>query len=101
MSEKQSQSEKPKEWAPSVPNGMVPVKSITFRTGLMVDIAGGKSTASGLRASEPSDQQFWRIYFDPRLRHHRVEHYMPGKGERPPTTIRYIPEGWCTWEAAS
>lgn len=87
--------------APAEKGVLIPVASITFRTGTMVDLPGpNKATAGGLRATSPGDQQYWRIYYDPRLRHHRVEYYAPGKGERKPV-VRYIPEGWCSWEPAS
>jgi pyruvate/2-oxoacid:ferredoxin oxidoreductase beta subunit len=80
---------------------LIPVKSITFRTHLLVDLHGrNKATASGLKATEPSDQEYWRIWYDPRLRHHRVEYYKPGKGDRKPE-VRYIPESWCSWEPVS
>lgn len=85
------------------PSPLIPVASITFRQGsgsITVDLPG-KVGASGLTAT-PADKvgkgQYWRIWYDPRLHHHRVEYFEPaGEGERKPR-VRYVPAEWCSWE---
>jgi len=78
---------------------LIPVREIKFRQGIVVDVPG-KSAVSGLRTTDPSRQQYWRIFYDPRIRHHRIEHYAPGVGERKPRVV-YVPEAWASWEPAS
>lgn len=78
------------------PAPLIPVKSITFLNGMVVDLPG-KSTCSGLTATaeRTGNQQAWRISYDPRLRHHKVEFFKPGKDV---PQVRYIPDHWCSWE---
>lgn len=77
---------------------LIPVASITFRTGVSCDLPG-KTVATGLTASKPSLQQFWRIWLDLRLRAFRVEFFSPGKEiERAPTGVVYVPSEWAAWK---
>lgn len=78
------------------PQVLIPVKSITFRNGMTVDLPG-KPSSSGLTATDDrkDNQQAWKIFYDPRLRHHRVEFFKPGKTV---PMVRMVPDGWCSWE---
>jgi hypothetical protein len=90
-------SEKTEKTAPSRPE-LIPVRELKFRQGFAVDVPG-KNAVSGVRATDPSSGAYWRLFYDPRIRHHRIEHYAPGDGDRKPR-VMYVPESWCTWEPA-
>ncbi len=100
MSEKPAPSKAPEFGAPApvaekpAPTPLIPVRDLKFRNGMMVDLPG-KNAVSGLRSSEPSAQAYWRIFYDPRLRHHRIEYYPPGAKSKP--EVAFIPETWASW----
>ena len=100
MSTPETKPPTPRPDAPASP--LIPVRSLTFQTDNRVDLpAQDQKQLTSIRASEPSPKKFIRIFYDARLRHHRVEVFEPGPDPgRRPVHVRYIPEGWCSWEPA-
>lgn len=80
---------------PSSP--LIPVATLRFLHNLKIDVPGKQATG-GVSASSPGAEPVTRIFFDPRLRHHRIEHTKAG-GNKP--QVMYLPEGICTWEPLS
>lgn len=76
---------------------LLPVASLTFKSDCRPDLPG-KAAAGGLRATEPGPGPHHRLWFDPRLRHHRIEWFAAGETE---PKVRYVPaEIVLTWEPA-
>ena len=93
-------TEKPAPPAPPNPLAgavLIPVASITLIHGRTMDLPG-KPAATSAVSSPPSLSAYIRIGYDPRIRHHRVEAFEPGREvPREPKLVRMIPESWCSW----
>lgn len=86
------------EVKPTREGALLPIKSLSFKQGTFVALLGNP-TASGVSASPPKTQQFFRIHLDLRLRAFKIEQYGAGpKLDRPPTSVKYVPLEWCAWE---
>lgn len=81
--------------APTSP--LIQVAKLRFLHNLKIDVPG-KSATGGVAASAPGAEPVTRIAFDPRLRHHRIEHVKAG-AKKP--EVMYVPEAICTWEPLS
>ncbi len=82
--------------APSRPD-LIPVKEITFRQGFVINCGGTKNASAGLKSTDPIQGEHWRLFYDPRIRHHRIEYFAPG-AKTP--VVRYVPDSWCSWVPA-
>ena len=83
--------------APAPTSPLIPVATLRFLHNLKIDVPG-KAATGGVSASSPGAEPATRIFFDPRLRHHRVEHTKAG-AKKP--QVMYLPEAICTWEPLS
>jgi hypothetical protein len=85
---------------PAAPSSLIPVKCIKFAKGYTIDLPG-RAAAESVASSESSGKAYFRVMFDPRIRHHRIEAFTPDiRLQRAPARIIYVPESWCMWEPA-
>lgn len=72
----------------------IPVRVLVFDTTKPVDLPGKSAASSVTGSPEPKPQAYYRIFYMPAIRHHRIEFYAPGKKT---PEVMFVHETWVTW----